>query len=621
MAKISQLPPAGPLSGSEPVPVVQEGETRGAVIGEVIASITAAAETARDVALTQGPYHPNVAAGEAATTNGQEFAVAPGNGTISFYRRTGGGSALIFEGASKALIDQAQSAIDGVRGPWPVGAVGNGATNDKAAIDAVNIVGQEVDLMGKDYAYTGTVDLSKARFRNGRIISSTMGTLDFRQTLILFSKVISVGAAGTIKRGEHVMPYLRQLRIVGTVEVQTLELNTPNDATGSMAFNVADMWHPDMSRIYWRGMMVPLIPAASAMPGLNEPNLALAKAADYALLLSRFSASMYFTGNDDLSGGVGISAVGGFNAENILLDDHTRYNTSVNWLGSHANKTKGGGRVSLINCATIGGVWTLTLIDVQVYFGGDKVLLTYPISGGAFFAEGCDFYKTGTTELHIYHPKVTPNSNLPQTGFTAKNCDFLFEPNGADANKVFIVGPFLHGLYLTDCTGQIPDVSFDGVTQPRTQVGGRMDYGRPKVRNADPANTALTVGATQPGIIGNPVSRALFFVSKGGKALYRGVDVAASICNYYFVEESGGQNICGLNAKEDIADCKASVKAYSAMASTGNIHRPNISAPRAGSIDGAEVLYNSAIHLYDNMGISPDLAPNALVKGNIISTP
>lgn len=545
------------------------------------------------------------------------FTPASGTGADAALRgdlAANGGVIVGTEGGSTAQDD-----INGIRGPYPIGAAGDGAANDKAFIDAVNIAGQEVDLMGKDYAYVGTVDLAKARFRNGRIISSTMGTLDFRQTTILFPKVISVGAAGTIKRGEYVMPYLRQLRIVGTVEVQCLEKNTPNDATGSMAFDVADFWHPEMARILWKSPTLALVPTATEMPGKDMTDLAAAKAADYAFLLNRFSASMYLTGADDLNGSYGISAIGGFNTENILLDDHTRYNAAVNWLGSHASKTKGGGRVSLVNSATIGGVWTLTLIDVQVYFGGTRVMLSYPLNGGGIFAEGCNFYKNGTTELHIYHPKVTPNSNLPKYGISGEKCHFLFEPDGANANRTFIFGPYLHGLFLTDCTGAIPDVSYDGVTMPRTQVGGRIDYGRPKVRNADPANTALTVGSTQPGIIGNPVSGSLFFVSKGGEALYRGVDVAASVCSSYFVEESGGHNICGLNAKEDVDDSKATAKAYRAFASRGNLHRPNVTNPRAGSIDGAAVALGSDMHLYDNTGVSPDVTLNTYVAGNGIS--
>lgn len=59
----------------------------------VAAALTA--ETARDVALTEGPFYTSVGAGEAATTTGQEFAVVV-DGVASWYRRTGGGSDLLY---------------------------------------------------------------------------------------------------------------------------------------------------------------------------------------------------------------------------------------------------------------------------------------------------------------------------------------------------------------------------------------------------------------------------------------------------------------------------------------------------------------------------------------------
>lgn len=59
----------------------------------VAAALTA--ETARDVALTEGPFYTSVGAGEAATTTGEEFAVVV-DGVASWYRRTGGGSDLLY---------------------------------------------------------------------------------------------------------------------------------------------------------------------------------------------------------------------------------------------------------------------------------------------------------------------------------------------------------------------------------------------------------------------------------------------------------------------------------------------------------------------------------------------
>lgn len=554
-------------------------------------------------------------------------------GALIYSSGTGGGDAALRGDLGNPAIGGALIAMDDgrtlddsfarLRGPYPAGAAADGFVNDKIAIDTVNLSGSVVDLMGATYAYTGDVDLTKARFVNGVIVSSTMGTLDFRSTLIFDNRIITVGAAGTIKKLRHLMAYLRHISVLGKLEVQILEKNTPNDATGSMALDVNDFYHPDMERIYFVGGALSGggVPAATELPGRNMASLVDARAADRPFILARFAASIYFTGTDDLNGLDGLSATSGFSATRIFFENHSRYNLAVNWNNSHASKTNQGGRVMLADCAIDGGVWGTTLFTPHVYFGGARVLLSTPLNGGGFFAEDCTFYKDGVTELHIYHPKCTPNSNLPKYGFSATRCRFLFEPDGLNANKVFMQGPFLHGVYLIDCTGAIPDVSYDGVTQPRTQVGGDMEYGRPKARAADPAKTALTQGALQPGTLGNALSGNLFHVSCQGVARYRGVDVADCICESYFSEDSGGINVCGLNAKEDITTSKATAKAYRAFASCGSVHRPNVTAPQGGSVDGFQVILGARVHLYDNTGISPDITVNTEVKGNYIGTP
>ncbi len=53
------------------------------------------AETARDVAMSEGPFYTSVGAGESATTTGEEFSVVD-SGVASWYRRTGGGSDLLY---------------------------------------------------------------------------------------------------------------------------------------------------------------------------------------------------------------------------------------------------------------------------------------------------------------------------------------------------------------------------------------------------------------------------------------------------------------------------------------------------------------------------------------------
>lgn len=124
--KISELPAAAALTGAEVLPIVQEGETRNVPLQPVLDvarkwadsigqapggagtksalehSLEAAleadrAETARDVAVNVGPYFATIAAGEAATAVDATFTVAPGDGTVKWYRRTIGGSAEIFD--------------------------------------------------------------------------------------------------------------------------------------------------------------------------------------------------------------------------------------------------------------------------------------------------------------------------------------------------------------------------------------------------------------------------------------------------------------------------------------------------------------------------------------------
>ena len=62
---------------------------------DAAAASAALAESARDVAVTEGPFYTSVGAGEAATTTGDEFAVVV-DGVASWYRRTSGGSALLY---------------------------------------------------------------------------------------------------------------------------------------------------------------------------------------------------------------------------------------------------------------------------------------------------------------------------------------------------------------------------------------------------------------------------------------------------------------------------------------------------------------------------------------------
>lgn len=100
MAKISELPriPAGEADGSELLPVVRDGATMAAPVGDFIAPaampfVNAAAISAAAAEAAGGPTYASTAEGLAATTVGQAFAVNNGDGTVSVYRHDAGGVA------------------------------------------------------------------------------------------------------------------------------------------------------------------------------------------------------------------------------------------------------------------------------------------------------------------------------------------------------------------------------------------------------------------------------------------------------------------------------------------------------------------------------------------------
>src|SRR3546814_7391810 len=108
MAKITQLPPAGPLNGSEVMPVVQDGETKGINTAVHLAYIALGAEMARDQAadlvLPQNLFV-DVALGvaEAAVPVDTVFKlVALGTGLAQVSSRNGGGSAHLYSTATTA---------------------------------------------------------------------------------------------------------------------------------------------------------------------------------------------------------------------------------------------------------------------------------------------------------------------------------------------------------------------------------------------------------------------------------------------------------------------------------------------------------------------------------------
>lgn len=77
-------------------------EASGARFAAIAQAAASSSEAARDVSITEGPFYTSILGGEAATTAGQPFAVASGDGTVAYYRRTAGGSEEIFQPVTAA---------------------------------------------------------------------------------------------------------------------------------------------------------------------------------------------------------------------------------------------------------------------------------------------------------------------------------------------------------------------------------------------------------------------------------------------------------------------------------------------------------------------------------------
>lgn len=145
----------------------------------------ATAETARDVALTAGPYYPSIAAGEAAVAMGADFAVATGDGTVKWYRK-GAPTVEIFEPATTAAL-----ADEG--GADRVGIAGGGTVQDfldgrKGALDAVPVVERAAIISGTSTYNSGPAIQASINAVNllsggdltirGRMLATTALTID-----------------------------------------------------------------------------------------------------------------------------------------------------------------------------------------------------------------------------------------------------------------------------------------------------------------------------------------------------------------------------------------------------------------------------------------------------------
>lgn len=103
MSRIADLPPAGPTLGNEFVPIVQGNRTFRANLADLNDAAAIRSESARDAAIAYLNPHPDQAAGEAATAEGELFGFLDAEGEVALAVRTAGGSDLLdtYFGAGK----------------------------------------------------------------------------------------------------------------------------------------------------------------------------------------------------------------------------------------------------------------------------------------------------------------------------------------------------------------------------------------------------------------------------------------------------------------------------------------------------------------------------------------
>lgn len=154
MAKISGLPLAGPLTGSDKVPIVQDGLSRSAPVGQLL-----------QAALVGSNYYPTLAEGLAATSAGDLFSYPDGDGNIVAAERTALGhtvvsqigSALAIEAAEEAIAE-AQAARTASEAARDAAFVNANVYADVAAGLAATAVGQQFQVVSGDEVIRYRVD-------------------------------------------------------------------------------------------------------------------------------------------------------------------------------------------------------------------------------------------------------------------------------------------------------------------------------------------------------------------------------------------------------------------------------------------------------------------------------
>jgi len=477
------------------------------------------------------------------------------------------------------------------------GAAGDGSTNDKAKIHTHNVAGKQVDLGGRDYAYTGDF-VPVANFSNGRIISSTLGTFDYRVGEIINPRTITVGAGQTMTTAKAALDWLQS----GITIFDTLTLSIAGDH--DLIDYIFD--HPDSAKVRLIGTAL-----SGAMP--TKDDRVGTRATDEATIKGRFTASINLGGSGDATDG-GLKIPNGLSGiENICILSNTRYSLDIGYSEAHSN-SRSARKIRLKNSAIVGGVWGLIAVGAQVRIPAlSSVFFAYQ-NTGTQPGGPCDFincYVRLEGEYNVYSA-----GQSSKYGLFAEGKSYVFGPQNID-----IKGPFLHGVHAVDSTIIADGLVTDGVTCPITAQPGStfiqaVGY---SFSNGDVANTNTLSSAGQNGFgNNNSPANALVFAGLGAKVSTNAGTMNNMTAGYAFHCIAG--TICQGTTAVAADDCKFTSAFSRYYGSPSNYLAFNITNPKVGSLDQCLALAISTIRVGTNSGASFGPAINTTTNGNLFAT-
>ncbi|MDB4261399.1 hypothetical protein N9878_00890 [bacterium] len=488
------------------------------------------------------------------------------------------------------------------------GAVDGAGSDSKAVIDLLNVEGTTVELSGFDVRYDGDFT-QMASFRNG-VISANQGGYPYTDNVIIDQLTVTVGAAGTFKRLDAALDWLKSQTINNLVTLSVLDKFATKDASDPMALNNYLFDHPQSFNVELVGdSLVGAVPTNADMVD-NE-------ATDEALALSRYSASIYLPGAG-ISGSYGLAAPNGLKAiRRIMFVSDTRYSVDIGFNGSHFQSTKTRGCI-FDEFTIFGGVWGVIGKGAQLVFPSDS-FFAYQFSGGPIDSIGC-VVRADVANMNMYASGGVQPSTGPQYGIFAEEGSRLYMPFN-NAETLRIQGSFLHGIFISDeslLTGV--DIYFTGVTQPMTATtGSTIKIETPVISNADPANTAAVAGAAQSGYGNNVYQGALICAGFDGYIDIVSGSVTNCIAAYCGVA-AGGKLVIGYTPL-NVTSCLFTTMAFQYDLSEKCLLAANIITPQGGSVNEGSATNQSQVRASSFSGFNA-LTPtqDTTVNGNLFST-